>query len=327
MPAPTLRDAPGRPLLVTADPILLDEILHLAEQAGAEVSVAGDPAAARESYGTAPLVLLDVALAPSCVRAALPRRPGLVLVGRCAPIPESAWSAAEALGAEHVTALPAAAPWLVRRIADAPSAAPPRAFAVGVVGGRGGAGASVLAGALAVTAAREGARTLLVDADRLGGGVDLVLGWEEVAGPRWSQLTGARQAPARPLPGHGELAVLSWDRDGTVPLAPAAMAAALDAGRATRDLVVVDLPRSLDEAARVAARDADVVLLVVPGGLRAREVARVLDLPLAGSVPPEPGLAKALERGEAPAATGQGALARLCRRLLRDLRIDLRAAA
>ncbi len=58
-------------------------------------------------------------------------------------------------------------------------------------GGRGGAGASVLAGGLAVTAARRGLRTLLIDADPLGGGVDLVLGWESLDGLRWPSLSQA----------------------------------------------------------------------------------------------------------------------------------------
>ena len=61
-----------------------------------------------------------------------------------------------------------------------------------VVGGRGGAGASVFAVATAVRAARSGERALLVDCDPLGGGVDLVLGAEDLDGLRWPEVgTGA----------------------------------------------------------------------------------------------------------------------------------------
>jgi hypothetical protein len=56
-----------------------------------------------------------------------------------------------------------------------------------------------------------------------------------------------------------------------------------------------------------------------PGRLKAREVARALGLPLAGSLRPEPALCQALERGEAPAASGRGPLADLCRRLIQEL--------
>ena len=54
-----------------------------------------------------------------------------------------------------------------------------------MIAGRGGAGASVFATALAQTAADA----LLVDADPCGGGIDLVLGCERETGLRWPDLT------------------------------------------------------------------------------------------------------------------------------------------
>jgi secretion/DNA translocation related CpaE-like protein len=227
---------------------------------------------------------------------------------------------------------------------------------IAVLGGRGGAGASVLAAGLAVTAARAGRRALLVDADPLGGGVDLVLGWESLDGLRWpslSHLGGEVDPPGfvGSLPGSGELAVLSWDRGDQLVVPVEAMSAALQAGRAERDLVVVDLPRRLDDAAVLALATADRALLLVPaelracaaaarvaavaavhtsalevvvrgpapGRLKAREIARALGLPLAGSLRGEPDLARALERGTPPAGTGRGPLARLCQRVVGDL--------
>lgn len=345
------------PLVVTADPDLLDDLLGLAAASGAEVDVANDPAAARNRYGRAPLVLIGADQAQACVRARLPRRPGVILVGRDTtdPADSAVWELAELLGAQHVAMLPAAEPWLADRLADR-GAGERTGRVVAVIGGRGGAGSSVLSVALARTGARCGLRTLLVDADPLGGGLDLLLGWEELDGLRWpelSQADGRVEPPAlvRALPGRGDLALLSWDRGELVNLPAPAMAATMDAGRRGRDLIVVDLPRQLDEVGRLALDSADQALLVVPaelrataaaarvaativprcadlavvvrgpapGRLRAKEVSDALGLPLAGTLRPEPGLAAALERGEPPGGAGRSPLTTLCQKLLADL--------
>ncbi|NES13255.1 MULTISPECIES: septum site-determining protein Ssd [Micromonospora] len=345
------------PLLVTADGDLLDELLRLAAAGGTEVELAADPAAARARWAPAPLVLVGADQAQACLRARLPRRSRTVLVGRSGHL-DPGTELAELIGAEHVATLPAAEPWLVDRFAECtadPSGNRP-ARVVAVLGGRGGAGASVLAGGLAVTAARSHLRTLLVDADPLGGGLDLVLGWEQLEGLRWPGLTGTggRVDPpslVRALPSRGDLVVLSWDRGDLLPLPAEAMAATIDAGRRGRDVVVLDLPRHLDDAAVVALQSADRALVVVPaelrataaaarvvaeaaphcadlavvvrgpapGRLKATEVARALGLPLAGTLRPEPGLCRGLERGEAPAAAGKGPLAALCQRIVGEL--------
>jgi secretion/DNA translocation related CpaE-like protein len=342
------------PLVVTGDDRLLDDLLRLAAAGGTEVQVAPDPSAARGRYTTAPLVVLGADQAPACLRARLPRRPDLVIAAR----PSSAvdpWDYAGPLGAGHVAALPAAEAWLVDRFAGCGERSAP-AGVVAVLGGRGGAGASVLAAGLAHTAATAGRRVLLVDADPLGGGLDLVLGWEDDQGPRWPELstTSGRLdglALVGALPGRGELALLSFDRRQLPTAPPEAMAAVLAAGRNARDLVVVDLPRYLDDAAVVALQTADHVLLVVPaevraataaakvaavagehcarvrlvvrgpspGGLTAEEISRSLRLPVAGTLRPELGLPATLEGGLAPTATGRGPLALLCRRLVDEL--------
>ncbi|MEU4565742.1 septum site-determining protein Ssd [Micromonospora sp. NPDC023956] len=343
------------PLVVTADADLLDDLLRLAAAGGTEVEVAADPAAARVRWSPAPLVLVGGDQAQPCLRARLPRRARLVLVGRTG-VADPGWEVAELIGAEHVAILPSAEPWLVDRFAECAPQADTTARVVAVLGGRGGAGASVLAGGLAVTAARARLRTLLVDADPLGGGLDLVLGWEQLEGLRWPALTdadGRVDPPAlvQALPSRGDLVVLSGDRGDPLPLPAPAMAATLDAARRGRDMVVIDLPRQLDDAAVLALQAADRVFLVVPaelrataaaaqvvtaaaphctdlavivrgpapGRLKAAEVARALGLPLAGTLRPEPGISRGLERGEAPAATGRGPLAVLCQRIVADL--------
>jgi secretion/DNA translocation related CpaE-like protein len=362
-----VRSGPRLPLLVTADPDLLDDLLRLAAAGGTEVDVAPDPAAARPRFAAATLVLIGADQADACLRARLPRRPRVVIVGRT-PAAGAAWEIAGLLGAEHVAVLPTAEPWLVDRFAERSEPASPGRI-MAVIGGRGGAGASILAAGLAVTAVGEGLRTLLVDGDPLGGGLDLVLGWERVDGLRWPALSGAGgrvDPPAllQALPHRGDLVLLSFARDaplGDPPFAVPgeAMAATLDAARRGRDVIVADLPRQLDDAAVLALQAADRALIVVPaelrataaaariaaavalhcddltvvvrgpapGRLKAREISRALGLPLAGSLRPEPALCQALERGEAPAANGRGPLAELCRRLVHELTSGNRAEA
>jgi secretion/DNA translocation related CpaE-like protein len=353
MPTPADARVRHRPLLVTDDSELLDEVLNLASSCGADVEVAPDPAAARDGWGSAPLVLVGVDLAEACGRARLPRRPGVVVVGvRPAADYEPPWALAELLNAEHIALLPTGASWLVDRLSMA-TGPQSNGFVVAVLGGRGGAGASVLSAGLAVSAVRIGRRALLVDGDPFGGGLDLMLGWEEVAGLRWpglSHTSGRVSAPALvdALPSRGELAVLSCSREDGPALPVEAMVAAIDAGRRGWDLVVLDLPRRFDDAALAALASADHTLLIVPAEVRAsaaaarvaaealrhtesmslvvrtpsparlapREIARAIGLPLAGSVRTEAAISRGLERGEPPAAHDSGPLAQLCGRLL-----------
>lgn len=352
---PACRGGARRPLVITSDTELLDDLLRLAAAGAVDLDVAADPAGARGRYAPAPLVLVGSDAAQACSRARLPRRPGVMLVGRSSD-PAPPIEVADSIGAAHIAMLPAAEPWLVDRFTDLARAPGRSGRLLAVIGGRGGAGATVLAAGIATTAARMGLRTLLVDADPLGGGIDLILGWEAVQGLRWPALrdaAGRVQPPAlvEALPRQGELVVLSWDRGDSATVPVAAMEAAIDAGRLGRDLVVVDLPRRLDEAAVVALSAADRTLLVVPAELRAtaaaarvaaavavhcpsvsvvvrgptpgklsaREIAACLNLPLAGCLRPEPRLAAALERGDGPAGSGRGPLATLCRRIVASL--------
>ncbi len=350
-----------RGLVMTADAELLDAILRLAAAAGCELHRVVDAAQARALWAHAPLVLLDMAAAERCVAAGLPRRAGVVVAARGEPPPE-VWRHAVAIGAEHVVSLPDAEGWLVAALTEAAEGEHRGGAVLAVVGGRGGAGASVFAAAVAVTAVRDGDRTLLVDCDPLGGGLDLVLGAEDVGGLRWPDVdVGGGRVPATalhaalPSPavagrGAGELGVLSCDRSAHGPT-PAAVSSVLDAGRRAGETVVCDLPRYPTEAALAALTAADLTLLVVsadvrsssaaarvaavlaehgstprlvvrgpsPGGVDATEIARALELPLLVTMRPEPGLAKALERGTAPGRP-RGPLAVAARAVLTELR-------
>ncbi|MGQ0626204.1 MAG: septum site-determining protein Ssd [Sporichthyaceae bacterium] len=352
----TTRRDPARPLLLTADPEVLDDVLALAQEAGTEVDVLADVSAARSRWSAAPLVLVAADRTVEVLRRRLPRRAGVLLIGRDLD-DASIWERAIGLGAEQVVFLPEAEDFVRDRLGRcAPTGASGPAPTVCVVGGRGGAGASTLAVALAATASRRGTRTLLIDGDPLGGGLDLVLGQECTEGARWSDLHGIHPGAedawwGATLPRVGGLELLSWDRGDVLAVPGAAMAAALAGGRAGNDLVVVDLPRQLDVAAEVALGAGGPVLLVVPAelratvaaarvvrsisapgrdlrvvvrgpapsGLTAGRIASSLGLPLAGQLAPEPGIADDLEDGHTPGARAGSPLSAFCARFLDEL--------
>jgi len=358
VPYPSI-DAPeqSRPLFVTDDPDVLDDLLRLAAAAGVEPEVVDAVVAARRSWLAAPLVLLDARLAGTAAVAGLSKRPGLVLVAVSADDAD-VWRRAVEIGAEHVVVLPDAEQWLVGRLSDAAEptdGSHSDAEVVCVIGGRGGAGASTLAAALSFAGLRRGLPTVLLDADPLGGGIDLLLGGEDQPGLRWPDLAGASGRVAAStlrgsLPSVDTLTVLSWDRGDTLQVPVTAMRSVLGAARRGGGLVVVDLPRRVDAAAEVALAHARITYLVVPAEVRAaaaaarvaasirsttREVhvvvrgpapgdlepevvAASLGLPLAGYCRAEAGLAAALERGEPPGRR-RGPLSRMADLLLDDV--------
>ncbi|WP_369357927.1 septum site-determining protein Ssd [Streptomyces sp. cg2] len=264
------------PLLITEDEELLDDLLRLCAAAGALPEVAHRPPLGKEEWEAAPLVVVGADAAGRL--SVVGRRTGVVIVGRDAD-DVAVLRQAVAAGAERVLALPDGERWLVDRIADAVEGSGPPALTVGVVGGRGGAGASTLAAALALTAARAGERTLLVDGDPLGGGLDVLLGGEQEKGLRWPAFAESRGrvaggALAESLPRLHSLRVLSWDRGAEVAIPPPAMRAVLAAARRRGGVVVVDLPRRVDGTTSEALAQVDIGLLLVPTELRAVAAAR-----------------------------------------------------
>ncbi len=356
----------GPVLVVSQDSRLIDVLHRLAAAAGTELDVRAEPPSLGR-WAAPGLVIVGADLAGG-VAAALPRRSGLVVVGLegvqdrdRSPDKSSSpaiWEHAIALGAERVAFLPTGQDVLFNALSESFDG-PRRAAVVGVVGGCGGAGASVLAAALAVVAAGRDRRTVLVDLDPLGGGADLLLGAETVPGLRWPDLARARGRLGagmlrEALPHLDALSVLSWGRpdpEADAPIPADASAAVAEGVLRGFDLVVLDLPRAVEAvpttwlrmidvglvvvtpsvrasaaAARVSARlehtvrDLRTVVGGVAGaGLPAELIADTLGLPLQGELRPEPGLAAALERGEAPGLRPRSPLARFAVRLLADL--------
>ncbi len=320
-------------LALIIEPALRDEVDRVAAAAGLPVVHVSEPSGGK-AWTAAAVVLLDAPAARRCAELALPRRAGVVMVGHGAAEAVD-WEAALLVGAEIVLTLPGQDDRLIAVLSDAAEdaetsrAGGPRGPVVAVLGGRGGAGASVFATALATVSLEA----LLVDVDPWGGGIDLVVGSEREGGLRWPDLAaqgGRLSYPAlrAALPRRGPVTVLSCGRSGG-DISPAPLAAVIDAGCRAGATVVCDLPRRDTPAAETALDAADLIVVVTvadvrscaagvavarwasainpnvglvvrgpaPGGLRSGEVARMVGVPLLAGMRPERGITEALERG------------------------------
>ena len=345
-------------LIVTGDPALADGLLRLAAAADAHAEVAYSAEEARAAWTWPVLILVGADAAGDVAAGGLQRRPGVVLVAGADATSDTYRLAVEA-GAQDVAVLPDHEDWLINAFAAAGEPESGRAAVLCVTGSRGGAGASVLAAALGLTAANQGLRTLLVDADPYGGGVDLMLGLEQHEGVRWHDLAERRgrlnTATLREtLPRTGDLSVLSWRRGEPVPVSEDAVRSLLDAAGRGFDLVVVDVPRYPGDVGRAALRAAGTTFLLVPaevratvaadglaaalrrdtadvrlivqgpapGGLTTDAVARALDVPSAGAFERDRRLPAAIDEGDLARACRRGPLAEFCATVLADLALQ-----
>jgi len=344
----------SRALFVTDDVDLLDDLLRVAAAAHLESEVASSATAAATRWSAADLVLVGVDLADQVSAAGLPTRPELLLVtrgGRSDP-----WVAATAIGADRVVDLPAAELWLVDRFARVTVANRPRGLIVGVIGARGGAGATTLTAALATVAGDRGVTGGAVDLDQFGAGLEHAMGGSGSGGPTWADLdrTRGRIPPgllhAR-LPRVNGSAMVTWG-DGPRRWPSAGVpAAVLDSLRHSVELVLVDLPGHLLTSCTEVTSRLDRLLLVVPrevgsvlaganvlgrpelagldvrlvvrgpapGGLSASRVVEALGRPMVVDMRADPMLARDTELGLAPGLRRRQPLGRACRAILRDL--------
>lgn len=344
-------------VVVSSDAALVDELLRLIAAAGRRATVVDSLSAAADSWASAGLLLLggDVAAA------ALPVRDAVVVVTTQAEPTSQTWQLAHQMRAEHVAVLPDAQDWLLERFDDL--GATHRAECIGVMGARGAAGSSTVAAALALTAARGGASTCLVDADPLGGGIDLVLACEGVAGSRWPDLAQrSGRIPAatlrESLPTRHGVQVISYGHSQFTDVSSVAVASVSQTVRRAYDIALVDLSRSPDAAGRMWLSLIDRLLLVVPrdvrslaaasvvlstlpttlqvdlitrgpapGGISTVDVARILGLPVIADWPYSKTLSTEIERGIAPASAARSLQARTAGEVLAELRGAARMVA
>ncbi|HSK33340.1 MAG TPA: septum site-determining protein Ssd [Propionicimonas sp.] len=321
--------SPVRPVLVVAAPgDTQDSILAAVTAQELEAEVIVEPERLAGPWRTAATVIVADDQAEKVAARALPHREDVFLVGQRLDL-LSAWSAPLAA---RVIPLPEGAAWLGAVLGEGSSRT--RAPVVAVLGGSGGVGASTLAAALAqLSAARGPSGAALVDADPLGGGIDLLLGAERVQGWRWPRLNAAvgHLGDLRSyLPVVDGVSVVSMARGADLDLAKEPLAAIVGSLRAWHSMVVLDPGRSgglsAREAIRLSSRQLVVVAASVRGVAAARELLAAIDaeraelvvrrgrgsLPSAlvgealgrsvvAEVPDEPGLVAAAERGEPPA--------------------------
>lgn len=316
-------------LTVLTDPILAESVDRVAAAAG--VPVLRRESAGNRSWSVASAIIVDERCAQRCLREGLPRRDAVFMVGLQEPS-ATTWDVAVRLGAQQIFTLPAQEPELVQRLSEAAEvriAGPQRGRAIAVIAGRGGAGASVFSAALA----RCAGEALLIDLDSYAGGIDLLMGAENVPGLRWPDLrlqdgrlawAAVRQA----LPGVDGVRMLSGSR-AFHEIEQPALGAVLESGLRGGATVVCDVPRQLTPLSAHALEAADLVVVVTscdvrgivataalagvlrtvnqniglvvrgpaPGGLRAAEAAQATGLPLIAAMRPEPGLDQHLEGG------------------------------
>jgi secretion/DNA translocation related CpaE-like protein len=336
-------------LLLTRREQVRAQVDDIAARAGVSVvTVApGDGAAALPGSR----LLVDAALVAELSPAAHRRCSTLSVVGLDTADPQ-VWRWALAAGAGQVLQLPGDAAALLDIVRSSGSGKPDRGWVVAVIGGCGGAGASTFAVGLAICAARTG-HSSLVDLDPLAGGLDVLLGAEQLPGARWADLAGARGR----LPGEALLAtlvkvhglhLLSMGRDPVVDVPAAATAAVVEAIGGASRTSVLDLPRWPDEHRRLVLAAADQVLVVVPATLRAvaatarflveltgqstvaglvvrdagpgtirrDQVERHLGVPVVAGYDSDPAVRAAASRGESPVRQARGGLAAACHLVL-----------
>lgn len=231
-------------------------------------------------------VVVDAEHAPELARQSLPRRENVFALadeGLTAP----QWQACLALGVSQVMSTAAVDRFLVQLMAQEQSAAPranigAAGWVCAVVGGCGGAGASVFAGAVACIAADRTATArqgvLLCDLDPYGAGVEVLLGMESHTGVRWpdiaaggGHLDGAalhQVAPQLSIHG-GSLSVVGFGPGLVIPPEPDTVHATVQAATRHGSRVVLDVARLPMDITERALAAATLTVVVIPAQVSA----------------------------------------------------------
>jgi hypothetical protein len=308
------------PLLVSADPLLVADVQRLCAAAGVVPEVVRDAALVMRRWTSASVVLVGEDCAAALAASSPPRRQRVHVLAR-SPVGDGLFRDALGVGAETVAGLPASETWLVELLTDVGDGGAAPGVTIGVIGGSGGAGATVFAAALAQMATVTG-RTLLVDADPIGAGIDRVLGLESSDGIRWDsmlQTTGrlSSRSLREALPRSGQLSVV----DETI-------------SRCDHVVLVSTLTvPGVSAAARVAHRLPEPTParhLVTRGsraGVSPESVSRLLRIPLLAAMGDQRGLDEAINLGAGPGRSRRGTLARAARSAAASLLVDRGVAA
>lgn len=325
-------------------------MLALTSASQLTVEVTASPQEAAQVWLRSVVVVVGLDLLPGVTAQRPPQRPQVIVLGQ----PQAAdWRLSFDIGAEDVVTPPGPPGWLADRVRRAGEQLPVGRV-VGVVGCRGGAGASVLATALAVAAVRRKATPYLLDLDPLGCGLGVVLGADDSRGLTWDQVSaGVGRIPALSL--QTTVAVvqgvglLGWDDSGATGIAAGVAGAVVDTARVCTPITVIDLGRAVTESQHEALARCDRVLMVVPadvrsvraarrmtqrqglsmcevivrgpnpGGLVAEDIGSALGLPVLAAVGADKGLDRRMERGEPPGVRARTPLGRAGDGLLREL--------
>ena len=342
----------NRPLIISENELLVDDLVRISAAAGAHATVVSDAGAARGFWPRANLVLVDGEVARSAQMQQLRRRSDVVLVTYDAKS-DGVWKDAVAIGAEHVVALPEGEVWLVERLAEHREEPARAGRVLCVTGVCGGAGASTFAVALASAAARLDLKVVVIAGDRGGGGLDIAFGIEDAAGMRWPEFAHvsgrlAADTMTNALPIAFGAQVLSWDRRTEIILEAEAFESVLDAATRGYDLVIVDVPRLGVVHDWVRDRIADLVVMV-PTRVRAVsaalqflrdrppvnlavvaraaapldpiDVAEVIGEPFAAVIKHDESIAKRADHGDPPGVNGRDEYSRAAMAVLASLGI------
>lgn len=259
-----------RAVMVTEDERISEVVLRHAAVVGLEVIVVTPNALTRAVWSHASIVLIGSDALEHASRMSFGRRAGVIVIDASGGGEDPLWRSAVEIGAEHVVTLPTAEAWLLQRlslVADGPSR---DGRTIVVTSASGGCGVSTLAYGLAAMSTQDGHHSVLIDADRHSGGLDLLMGGEHAQGVRWPDLahTEGRLSATTlsyALPRVHGLSLLSHSRSAAADVSDEAMTSVLDAARRGFDRVVIDLPRLSSDP---ALSSADAVVLIVPATLR-----------------------------------------------------------
>lgn len=279
-------------LLITQDLNLQTHVEQLASTIGLAIEYSDNPFRVHPRWSTYAYIIVGSDLAQECCQARLPRRSHIALVhidGATINEPGSweraLWQSAVTLGAENVVGLPSGESWLREALVSA-KGNESLGKLIAVMPGSGGSGASTFAVNIGLRAVNQGKKVLLIDSDRLGGGIDLTLGTEEVVGTRWHDIDpGSGRIAAHTLesalPKFQGLSFLSFGRSGAKGPEQDVLAAVVDAGRRAFDLVVIDMARELTTESELIITSADCTVISVrnhvrpvAAGARVREFVR-----------------------------------------------------